>query len=382
LGLGTAKALVPVAGVVMLQRALEPLFALAEPTYVVVVAPEDRLDEVASLVASVAGAAAPYTAVVSGGADRHSSVAAGLQILPDSVSWVLVHDAARCLTPPAQIERVFDAVARYGCGVIPALPVTDTIKRVEDDVVLGTVDRSDLVGVQTPQGFPLAELRTAYAASSRAETDDAGVYQAAGGTIRYVVGDGDAFKITTAWDLRRAESIVRDRTATATATATANAVVVPRVGLGVDVHAFAADQPCRVGLLSFPGEPGLAGHSDGDAVAHAIVDALLSAAGLGDIGGTFGTDDPRYANASGDVFLRGAVELLREHGWAPSTVTVQVIGNHPRIGSRRDEMQRALADVVGVPVAVSGTTTDALGFTGRGEGLAAIATAVLLPVTA
>jgi len=372
LGIGTAKAFVPVAGQLMLARALEPLFTLASPTLVVVVAPSALVDDCRELVASVAGAAVAYTAVVPGGSDRHGSVEAGLAVLPDSVTSVLVHDAARCLTPAAQFERVFDAVSGSladgsAAGFVPALPVTDTIKRVDGDVVVETVDRSALVGVQTPQGFPLDALRRAYAVSSQSETDDAGVFQAAGGTVRVVPGDADAFKITTPWDLGRAESIVRS----------SSSPLETRVGLGVDVHAFDAASPCRVGLLDFPGEAGLSGHSDGDAVAHAVCDALLSAGGLGDIGGTFGTSDPAYAGAAGDVFVRGAVGLLAEAGMVPVSVTVQVIGNRPRIGARRTEMQDALAAVVGAPVAVSGTTTDGLGFTGRGEGLAAIATAVV-----
>ncbi|MCS6569429.1 2-C-methyl-D-erythritol 4-phosphate cytidylyltransferase [Curtobacterium flaccumfaciens pv. flaccumfaciens] len=385
LGIGTAKAFVPVAGALMLARALEPLFALPSPTLVVVVAPASHLDECRQVVGSVAGAAVAYTAVVPGGADRHGSVEAGLAVLPDSVTTVLVHDAARCLTPAAQFSRVFDAVAAGdGAGVVPALPVTDTVKRVDGDVVVETVDRAALVGVQTPQGFPLAALRRAYAVSSQSETDDAGVFQAVGGTVRFVPGDADAFKITTPWDLGRAESIVRARTgagagAGAAGANPADAVVAVRLGLGVDVHAFDDASPCRVGLLDFPGEPGLSGHSDGDAVAHAVCDALLSAGGLGDIGGRFGTADPQYAGATGDVFVRGAVALLADAGLVPVSVTVQVIGNRPRIGRRRDEMQDALSAVVGAPVAVSGTTTDGLGFTGRGEGLAAIATALVRP---
>ncbi|WP_083402764.1 2-C-methyl-D-erythritol 4-phosphate cytidylyltransferase [Curtobacterium sp. MCBA15_008] len=375
LGIGTAKAFVPVAGTVMLARALEPLFTLPSPTLVVVVAPAPLVDECEQLVASVAGAAVAYTAVVPGGTDRHGSVEAGLAVLPDSVTSVLVHDAARCLTPAAQFSRVFDAVdaaiaAGGPAGFVPALPVTDTVKRVAGDVVVETVDRAALVGVQTPQGFPLAALRQAYAVAERAETDDAGVFQAAGGTVRFVPGDADAFKITTPWDLGRAESIVRSRVAAPDGV---------RVGLGVDVHAFDDASPCRVGLLDFPGEAGLSGHSDGDAVAHAVCDALLSAGGLGDIGGRFGTSDPAYAGAAGDVFVRGAVAALASAGLVPTSVTVQVIGNRPRIGGRRSEMQDALAAVVGAPVAVSGTTTDGLGFTGRGEGLAAIATAVVRP---
>jgi 2-C-methyl-D-erythritol 4-phosphate cytidylyltransferase/2-C-methyl-D-erythritol 2,4-cyclodiphosphate synthase len=376
LGIGTAKAFVPVAGERMLVRALRTILTLPEPTIVVVVAPADRMDECRALVTEVAGAAEEYTTIVPGGADRHASVQAGLAALPDSVETVLVHDAARCLTPAAQFERVFDAVAAglsgepdaVGVGIVPALPVTDTVKRVTGDVVVETVDRSALVGVQTPQGFPLAALRRAYAVAERAETDDAGVFQAAGGVVRTVPGDADAFKITTRWDLGRAEAVVAERAA---------GPLDLRVGLGVDVHAFDPAVPCRVGMLDFPGEPGLSGHSDGDAVAHAVCDALLSAGGLGDIGGRFGTADPRFAGASGDVFVRGAVALLQDAGLEPVRVTVQVIGNRPRIGARRDEMQDALATAVGAPVAVSGTTTDGLGFTGRGEGLTAIATALV-----
>ncbi|WP_253206391.1 2-C-methyl-D-erythritol 2,4-cyclodiphosphate synthase [Curtobacterium aetherium] len=395
LGIGTAKAFVPVAGELMLARALRTLFTLAEPTTVVVVAPADRLDECRALVAAVAGAAVGYTAVVPGGADRHASVQAGLAVLPDSVQAVLVHDAARCLTPASQFERVFAAVASgsvgalpdgradadgLGVGVVPALPVVDTVKRVEGDRVVGTVDRSALVGVQTPQGFPLAGLRRAYALAEQAETDDAGVFQAAGGTVRTVAGDADAFKITTRWDLGRAEALVAERAALAAGAGAAGSVLPDvRIGLGIDVHAFDPDVPCRVGMLDFPGEPGLSGHSDGDAVAHAVCDALLSAGGLGDIGGRFGTADPRYAGAAGDVFVRGAVGLLLDAGLVPVRVTVQVIGNRPRIGARRGEMEDALAAAVGAPVAVSGTTTDGLGATGRGDGLAAIATALVRP---
>lgn len=372
LGIGVAKAFVPVAGEPMLTRAVRTVFTLAEPTFVVVVAPAARLDECRALVAAVAGPAVGLTAVVAGGTDRHASVQAGLDALPGGIEWVGVHDAARCLTPATQFDAVFVRARETGDGVVPALPVTDTVKRVDADVVVETVDRSALVGVQTPQVFPLAALRDAYAVAVRSETDDAGVFRAAGGTVRTVAGDADAFKITTRWDLARAEALVSSRAGTA-------AAAVVRVGLGVDVHAFDAASPCRVGLLDFPGEAGLSGHSDGDAVAHAVCDALLSAGGLGDIGGRFGTSDPRYAGASGEVFVRGAVELLRSAGLVPTSVTVQVVGNRPRIGSRRDEMQAALAAVVGAPVAVSGTTTDGLGLTGRGEGLAAIATVVVRP---
>ncbi|MFB9659102.1 2-C-methyl-D-erythritol 2,4-cyclodiphosphate synthase [Glycomyces mayteni] len=149
------------------------------------------------------------------------------------------------------------------------------------------------------------------------------------------------------------------------------------IGHGTDVHRFDTARPCRLACLEWPGEAGLAGHSDGDAAAHAACDALLSAAGLGDLGSNYGTDRPEWAGASGAALLAETARRVRDAGWAVGNVSVQVVGNRPRLGARRAEAEDAMAAAVGAPVRLSATTTDGLGFTGRGEGLAATAVALL-----
>lgn len=150
-----------------------------------------------------------------------------------------------------------------------------------------------------------------------------------------------------------------------------------RVGTGFDVHAYDPAAPLRLAGLDWPGEVGLVGHSDGDAVCHAIVDALLSAAGFGDIGGLVGVDEPNTADAASTDFVRQALALLAKHGWQPSNISVQIIGERPKFAPRREEAQRVMAELVGAPVSLGATTTDHLGFTGRGEGIAVIATALI-----
>jgi 2-C-methyl-D-erythritol 4-phosphate cytidylyltransferase/2-C-methyl-D-erythritol 2,4-cyclodiphosphate synthase len=366
LGGSEPKAFVALRGVPVLERALRGVFDSVEPAQVVLVVPSSHLKAARSIADRVAGVASDSVSVVAGGATRQASVAAGLAALAADVDTVLVHDAARALTPPVLFDRVARAVRSTGGGVIPALPVTDTVKRVgADAAVLGTVDRSDLVHVQTPQGFPRVDLDAAYADAIEEHTDDAALFAAAGHVVTVVEGEARAFKITTPWDLRRAENVLGAQTAGL------------RTGIGIDVHAYDETAPLWLGGLYWTGEPGLAGHSDGDAVLHAICDALLSAAGLGDLGTRFGTSDPRFAGAASEVFVRETLALVDGAGFDVVNVVVQIVATRPKIAPRRSELEAHLSALVGAPVTIGATTTDGLGFTGRGEGVAAIATALL-----
>lgn len=372
LGAELPKAFVALGGSTLLERSIHAVAGMSDEAQLIVVAPaafvEDAKVIASRVFASRAFASGGSVTVVAGGETRQQSVASGLELLDESVEVVLVHDAARALAPSALFDTVVAEVDARGHGVVPGLPVSDTIKRVGDDgEIHQTVDRSVLAAVQTPQGFPRSDLVAAYAAAATEETDDAGLVAASGRPVSVIPGDAHAFKITTPWDLRRAEELVSGSTA-----------VAPRIGFGTDTHAFDPAAELWLAGLLWPGEPGLAGHSDGDAVAHAVTDALLAAAGLGDIGGVFGTSDPRFDGAHGEVFLRETRRLIEQAGFRIGNVSVQLVGNRPKFAPRRQEAEELLGGLLGAPVSVSATTTDGLGFTGRGEGVAALATALLL----
>jgi 2-C-methyl-D-erythritol 4-phosphate cytidylyltransferase/2-C-methyl-D-erythritol 2,4-cyclodiphosphate synthase len=371
LGAGAPKAFVGVDARSILRHALDGVFA-ASPMQVVVVAPAGFEGQAESDLRAAAGERADLGRVVTGGATRQESVSAGLAALWGDVDTVLVHDAARALTPPAVIDAVAAAV-HGGIGVLPMLPVVDTLKKVDGEAIVSAVDRAELAAAQTPQGFPRAALEAAYSAARESGveyTDDAALFAASGHPVRRIPGSELGFKITTPADLERARLLL---------TASAPAPALPRVGIGTDVHAFGGEGSLWLAGLEWPGEPPLSGHSDGDAVAHAIVDALLGAAGLGDIGEHFGTAHPEYAGAHASVFLARTREILAEHGFAIGNVSAQLQGNRPRFSPRRAEAQEVLGAILGAPVSVTATTTDGLGFAGRGEGISVTAIATVVP---
>ncbi|RRJ87496.1 2-C-methyl-D-erythritol 2,4-cyclodiphosphate synthase [Gulosibacter macacae] len=395
LGAGVPKAFVELGGETLLAHALRGLTGLPGEVAVAIAvpaadAPRRQLAE--SLITTelaMLGERLVHASCVDGGKTRSESVAAALTTLPDHCDVVLVHDAARALTPATLVAAVAGAVRATGHGIVPALPVVDTLKQVDaSGRVLDTADREVLRAVQTPQGFPAAQLRTAYAAAGAEATDDAGTFAAAGGIVEVIAGDDRAFKVTTPADLARAERAVQLSKGGGASRASAHGgtsahggasayEVELRVGIGTDVHAFDDTSPCWLAGLHFPGERGLSGHSDGDAAAHALVDALLGAAGLGDIGSRFGVDDPRYANASGETFLIATRDMLADAGFRIRNASVQVICQRPRFGDRRLEAGEVLSAAIGAPVSVSATTSDRLGFTGREEGVFAVATALV-----
>jgi len=374
LGAGAPKALIDIDGRTVLRHALDGIFA-ATPKQIIVVAPSGHEQAVAEeLIDANRDRRWPATVVI-GGETRQQSVAAGLAALSSGIDVVLVHDAARALTPAAQIDAVAAAVTS-DAGVIPALDVIDTLKRVDGDEIVAAVDRSVLAAAQTPQGFPRRPLEAAYAralAAGEEHTDDAALFAAAGGTVRRIAGAERAFKITTPADLERARMLLGERTTATPA--------LPRIGVGTDVHAFGGEGNLWLAGLEWPGEVALSGHSDGDAVAHAIVDALLGAAGLGDIGQHFGTAHPEYAGAHADAFLGRTAAMLAEAGFAIGNVSVQFQGDRPRFSARRVEAETALSEALGgASVSVTATTTDGLGFPGRGEGISVTAVALIVPL--
>jgi 2-C-methyl-D-erythritol 4-phosphate cytidylyltransferase/2-C-methyl-D-erythritol 2,4-cyclodiphosphate synthase len=333
----------------------------------VVIRPEDR----AAFDAALAGLA--LLPPVPGGAERQDSVRLGLEaLIPRDPDRVLIHDGARPFPDAALVDRVLDALDSAPAA-IPALPLSDTLKRVENGAIRETVDRLGLWRAQTPQGFHFRAILEAHrAASGRVLTDDAAVAEAAGIKAVVVAGSEDNLKVTTAPDLAAAERLFADRLSDV------------RVGHGFDVHGFAPGDRVVICGVEIPHDRTLAGHSDADVGLHALTDALLGAIGAGDIGMHFPPSDPRWRGAASHRFLRHAADLVGARGGRIAGVDVTLICERPKIAPHRARMIERIAEILEIPpdrVSVKATTTERLGFTGRGEGIAAQAIAtVRLPV--
>jgi 2-C-methyl-D-erythritol 4-phosphate cytidylyltransferase / 2-C-methyl-D-erythritol 2,4-cyclodiphosphate synthase len=307
-------------------------------------------------------------APVEGGATRQESVRLGLESLRDHApARVLIHDAARPFVSAALIDRMLAALG-HAPGAIPALPVPDTIKRGAQGMIVETIDRDGLWRAQTPQAFHYAEILAAHrAAAGRELTDDAAVAEAAGLAVALVPGAEENFKVTTETDLRRAERILMP-------------AADIRCGTGFDVHRFGPGTKVMLCGIAIAHDRGLEGHSDSDVGLHALTDAILGAIGAGDIGQHFPPADPHWRNADSSGFLSHAAALLRERGGRLLSVDVTLICERPRIGPHRAAMVARIGEILGLDpsrVSVKATTTEGLGFTGRGEGIAAQAAATV-----
>lgn len=357
LGGGTPKQFRPLAGKPVLRRAVEALIGhdRIERVQVVIGAGQKEL-------ARQALAGLDLGEFVTGGETRQQSVANGLSRV--ETEQVLVHDAARPFCPPAVVDRLLAGLQSHD-GAVPVLPVEDTIARA-DELLRDSIDRSGAVRVQTPQAFRTEALRTAHSRwNGGPATDDASVVRAAGMEVAVVEGDPMLDKLTTEADWARTEQMLAART-------------VARTGFGFDVHAFGGEGPIILAGIAIPHPRGLSGHSDADVALHAITDALLGAAVLGDLGEHFPPSDARWKGASSAIFLAFAAELVRSRGGIIDHVDCTIICEEPKVGPHRSAMRARIATILGIAeqqVSVKATTTEGLGFTGRREGIAAQAVA-------
>jgi 2-C-methyl-D-erythritol 4-phosphate cytidylyltransferase/2-C-methyl-D-erythritol 2,4-cyclodiphosphate synthase len=357
---------------------------LAQPglLHLALVVPSDGIDTFAS---ALPAGAADRCLMVAGGQERADSVIAGLWALSgaghDDETLVLVHDAARPAVTPELIERVATAAAER--ATIPVLPLPDTLKRVRAERVTGHVERDEVVAAQTPQAAQLGQLRAGIEearAWGRPLTDDAGALAAAGISVQVIPGDPDNRKLTEPADLAVLRAVLAAR---ATPAPPPEGIPMPpgtRAGIGFDAHRLADGRPMRLGGVLFRDERrGPVGHSDGDAALHALIDALLGAASLGDVGALFPSGDAAWAGADSADLVRRAVARLSDAGWRPVSADLTVVTARPAVAPRRDEIAARIGSLLGLPasaVGVKGSTSDGLGFGGE-EGIAAWAVAVV-----
>jgi 2-C-methyl-D-erythritol 4-phosphate cytidylyltransferase/2-C-methyl-D-erythritol 2,4-cyclodiphosphate synthase len=307
--------------------------------------------------------------LVEGGATRDASVLAGLRALNGSgVRRVLIHDGARPLVSRGLIDRLLAALATHA-GAAPALGVTDALWRGSDGLVSGTVDRTGLYRAQTPQAFHFDAILAAHSTHPGGALDDVQVARDAGIDVAIVAGDEDNMKLTFPGDFARAEAVLKGRK------------MDVRMGNGYDVHAFCEGDHVWLCGVKVPHIKGLLGHSDADVGMHALTDAIYGALALGDIGRHFPPSDPQWKGAASHIFLAHAIGMARAQGFDLANCDVTLVCERPKIGPHATAMQAELARIMGVEVdrvSVKATTSERLGFTGREEGIAALATTVLV----
>ncbi len=364
LGADSPKQYVPLAGKPILRRTVDAFASHDRITNIRVVIHIDDRDHYRAAVAGMS-----LLDPVIGGESRQDSVRRGLESLADEPpQHVLIHDAARPFVDAETITATLDAL-RHHTGAIPALPVPDSLKRVTDKIIEQSFDRRGIWRAQTPQAFHFAEILAAHrACNDVAATDDAAVAAEAGLEVAVVPGTEDNLKITDCDDLARAERILTQR------------LTDVRVGNGFDVHRFEPGDHIMLCGIRVPHDAGLQGHSDADVGLHALTDAILGALGAGDIGQHFPPSDPTWRNVSSDRFLRQAGSFVAEAGGSVAHVDLTLILERPKVGPHRDAMRARIAEILGIDsarVSVKATTTERLGFLGRGEGVAAQATATI-----
>ncbi len=349
----------PLAGQTVLNHTLAAFRAAGIGRIVLVVHPDDR--ERAKSFGGVM--------LVDGGATRDASVRNALEALADAPpDMVLIHDGARPLVSAALIGRVVSALGAHE-GAAPALPVTDALWQGAQGQVTGTQDRTNLWRAQTPQGFRFPVILAAHRAHVGPAADDVAVARAAGIAVAIVEGDEDNLKLTYPADFARAEALLKDRSMTL------------RIGNGYDVHAFTTGDHVWLCGVKVPHDKALLGHSDADVGMHALTDAIYGALALGDIGRHFPPSDPQWKGAASHIFLAHAIALAAEHGWKLGNCDITLVCERPKIGPHAAAMQAELARIMGVApeqVSVKATTSERLGFTGREEGIAALATALMV----
>lgn len=368
------KLLLPLDGRPVLAHTLAALSACPQVAEIVLAARPGEEADITALV-DQAGVARPVR-IVAGGATRQQSVYRGLLAAPEQYPLVAVHDGARPLVRPEEISACIDAAARVG-GALLAVPVSDTVKQVGAGLVVRTLERRCLWAAQTPQVFRrdwLLEAHAAAAADGYEGTDDAELVERLGRPVAVVPGSPENLKVTTRQDLVVAERILEERRGAPRRGGNV------RIGFGHDAHRLVPGRALVLGGVTIPYERGLAGHSDADVILHALVDAILGAAAAGDIGQLFPPTDPAYRDADSRLFLRRAAECVRERGMRIVSVDATLVAQAPRIAPHIPAMRAAIAETLGIDVecvSVKATTTEGMGYTGTGEGMAAYAVATV-----